>query len=104
MYEAFQVRDGVMCCEGLPLDELGREFGTPLYVYSAPAILDRLAGLNRAISPVGGEVFFAVKANSNISLLRLMVGHGAGLEVVSVVNFLDSMIGDLSVAVEMSCQ
>jgi diaminopimelate decarboxylase len=62
---------------------LAARFGTPLYVYSAAAIRERLARLRRAFSPLGAEVHYSVKANSNLALLRLIAAEGAGFDVVS---------------------
>ena len=59
---------------------LAAQFGTPLYVYEEAIILRRLALLRQHI---GAEIRFAVKANSNIHILRLLHQHGCGFDVVS---------------------
>jgi diaminopimelate decarboxylase len=83
MMEAFIEQDGVLQCAGHSLESLAEQYGSPLYVYNGKAIKDRYQGLKTAMSPAGAEVFFAVKANSNLSILRLLAEQGAGMEVVS---------------------
>ncbi|MBE7438417.1 MAG: diaminopimelate decarboxylase [Spirochaetales bacterium] len=69
--------------EQVDLSELAGEFGTPLYVYSGPYILSALASYQNALGE-DGEVFFAVKACSNIWILRLIQEAGAGADIVSL--------------------
>ncbi|MCU0777085.1 MAG: diaminopimelate decarboxylase [Akkermansiaceae bacterium] len=57
--------------------------GTPLYVYSAGTILDHYRRLDEALAGVDHEVAYAVKANSNLSVLRLLANEGAGFDIVS---------------------
>jgi diaminopimelate decarboxylase len=68
---------------GVELAELAARFGTPLYVYDAAAIRDRLARLKRAFAPLRAEAHYSVKANSNLALLALLAKEGAGFDVVS---------------------
>jgi diaminopimelate decarboxylase len=70
-------------CEDVPLAKLAERYGTPLYVYSATAILERLAGFERAFEHVPHTVCYSVKANSNINILRLLAREGCGFDVVS---------------------
>lgn len=62
---------------------LAAEHGTPLYVYSAHTIVDHFRRLSHAMSGVEHEVAYAVKANSNLSVLRLLAAEGAGFDIVS---------------------
>jgi len=70
-------------CEGVDLEEVAAEFGTPLYVYSAATILDHYGRLKAAIGDLDQLVCYAVKANSNRAILRLLVDQGAGFDIVS---------------------
>lgn len=62
---------------------LAAEHGTPLYVYSAHTIVDHYRRLSQAMTGVDHEVAYAVKANSNLSVLRLLAAEGAGFDIVS---------------------
>lgn len=70
-------------CEGLRLDSLARRFGTPLYVYSQRTLTDHFQKLDRAMSALDHIVCFAVKSNSNQSVLRALANLGAGFDIVS---------------------
>ncbi len=59
-------------CEGVAVEALARQFGTPLYVYSQHTLTDHFQKLDRALSPVEHLVCFAVKSNSNLSVLRVL--------------------------------
>jgi len=79
----FAYKNGTLHCDGVALDALAGEFGTPLYVYSAATILDHYRRLDAAMAGVDHEIAYAVKANSNLSVLRLLAGEGAGFDIVS---------------------
>src|SRR5580700_10618428 len=70
-------------CDDVPLPNLAKRYGTPLYVYSATSILARLADFNHAFHHVPHTICYSVKANSNISILRLLAREGCGFDVVS---------------------
>lgn len=72
-----------LCCDQVPVERLARRFGTPLYIYSASAIRARIAAFERAFAKQSHTVCYSVKANSNLSLLRLLAGLGCGFDVVS---------------------
>jgi diaminopimelate decarboxylase len=73
----------VLHCEDVPLTRLAERFGTPLYVYSATAILERLDAFETAFDNVPHTICYSVKANSNLSILRLLARDGCGFDVVS---------------------
>jgi len=73
----------VMHCEGVAMDSLARKYGTPLYVYSAGQILDRYRLFAQAFAGRDHLICYAVKANSNLSILRLLAREGAGFDIVS---------------------
>ncbi len=75
--------DSILHCEGLPLPKLAERYGTPLYVYSATTIRERLESFESAFRDVPHTVCYSVKANSNLSILRLLARQGCGFDVVS---------------------
>jgi diaminopimelate decarboxylase len=83
----FDLKDGALHAEGVPLELIADEVGTPAYVYST-ATLKRHYGLLRAAADAHrdalGEalIAFAVKANSNIAILNLFARLGAGFDIV----------------------
>lgn len=79
----FFYRDRQLYCENVPLSRLAEKFGTPLYVYSATAIRERYRIFERAFSRAPHTICYSVKANSNVSVLRLLHRLGAGFDVVS---------------------
>jgi diaminopimelate decarboxylase len=79
----FHYRDGQLYCEDVPVADLAEEFGTPLYVYSQTAFLDTFNALRDAFAAVDPLVCYAMKANSNLGILRMMAEHGSGFDVVS---------------------
>ncbi len=79
----FSYKNSSLFCEDVELATLAAEHGTPLYVYSAATILDHYRRLDGALAGVDHEVAYAVKANSNLSVLRLLANEGAGFDIVS---------------------
>lgn len=73
----------LLCCDQVTLSQLGERYGTPLYVYSACAIRERVRAFQRAFVSVPHTICYAVKANSNLSILRLLAKMGCGFDVVS---------------------
>jgi diaminopimelate decarboxylase len=69
--------------EDVDLEEVARSAGTPVYVYSATAIRERYRSYDTAFGETPHQVFYAVKANSNLSILRLLAAEGAGFDIVS---------------------
>jgi diaminopimelate decarboxylase len=79
----FKYRNGHLFCEDVDLTRIAREFGTPTYVYSAGTILDHYTRLDAALAPLDHLICYAVKANSNRAILKLLVRAGAGFDIVS---------------------
>ena len=80
---SFHYHDGKLRCEDVDLVRVAQEFGTPLYVYSAGTILDHYQRLDRALSGLDHLICYAVKANSNRAILKLLADAGAGFDIVS---------------------
>ncbi len=70
-------------CDSVPLSKLVERFGTPLYVYSASTIRSRYQNFERAFRRSPHTICYSVKANSNLSILRLLAKLGCGFDVVS---------------------
>ena len=75
--------DRTLCCDEVEVERLARRFGTPLYVYSATAIRARVAAYAHAFERQSHTLCYSVKANSNLSVLRLLASLGCGFDVVS---------------------
>ncbi len=79
----FHYRDGKLYSEDVELARVAEKFGTPVYVYSAGTILDHYARLDAALVPIEHLICYAVKANSNRAILKLLAKAGAGFDIVS---------------------
>ena len=80
---AFGYVDGRLCAEGVGLADIAAAVGTPFYCYSTQALTDNYAAFADALSDLGAEICYAVKANSNVSVIATLAAHGAGADVVS---------------------
>ncbi len=79
----FSYQNGSLLCEDVDLLSLAETHGTPLYVYSAGTLRNHFRRLDAALAGVDHEIAFAVKSNSNLSVLRLLAAEGAGFDIVS---------------------
>ena len=79
----FRGTDSMLHCDDVPLTKLAERYGTPLYVYSATTIHERLTAFENAFRDVPHTICYSVKANSNLSILRLLARKGCGFDVVS---------------------
>jgi diaminopimelate decarboxylase len=80
---SFHYRHGKLHCEDVELAGIAEKFGTPTYVYSAGTILDHYSRLDEALAPLDHLICYAVKANSNRAILKLLADAGAGFDIVS---------------------
>jgi diaminopimelate decarboxylase len=76
-------KENNLYCEDVPLSELAEEYGTPLYVYSKNQIIEKYRFLNSALGDIDHLVFYALKANANHHILKLLSTEGAGADIVS---------------------
>jgi len=76
-------RSNSLCCEDTPLDRIARQVGTPTYVYSRAGIQDAYLHLDRAFGSLPHTVCYSLKANSNLSVLRLFARLGSSFDIVS---------------------
>jgi len=79
----FARQDGELRCDGVSLVDAAREMGTPLFVYGRAAIEEAFRAYDAAFAPVPHRVCYAVKANGNGAVLRVLAGLGAGADIVS---------------------
>ncbi len=78
-----QYRDHTLYLEEVPLADIARREGTPCYVYSRGKILERFEAYHQAFGAVPHQVCYAVKANGNLAILKLLAEAGAGFDIVS---------------------
>jgi diaminopimelate decarboxylase len=79
----FTYKDNQLYCEDVSLQELAEEYDTPLYVYSKAQVLENFNSINAAFGETEHTTCYALKANSNISILRTLAEAGAGADIVS---------------------
>ena len=72
-----------LLADSVPLRQLAEQYGTPLYVYSATAIRQRYQQFDEAFGDCEHTICYSVKANSNLSILKLLASLGAGFDIVS---------------------
>ncbi|MGC2108850.1 MAG: diaminopimelate decarboxylase [Candidatus Korobacteraceae bacterium] len=69
--------------DAIPLAKLAHRYGTPLYVYSASTVRERYRSFDQAFAKCEHTICYSVKANSNLSVLRMLAGMGASFDIVS---------------------
>ena len=79
----FAWRNGRLHCEGVGLERIADQVRTPAYVYSARSIADAYRGMDRALGSLPHTICYSLKANSNLSILRLLARLGSGFDIVS---------------------
>jgi len=79
-----KLENGVYTIGGVPVTQIAADFGTPLYIYHGEKILEQYNALKKAFSGETTRIKYALKANNNINILRLLKKAGAGLDAVSI--------------------
>ena len=79
----FLYKNGVLCAEDVPLPQIAAEVGTPFYVYSTATLKRHVDVFDQALEGMEHLVCYAMKANSNLAVVKLLGDHGAGMDVVS---------------------
>lgn len=79
----FEYRDGKLFAEEVSVTKLAKEYGTPLYIYSAATFRRHFEAFDSAFNGLNHLTCYSVKANSNLSVLKLLGEMGAGMDVVS---------------------
>jgi len=80
---AFAYHNGTLYAEEVPLEAIAQRYGTPCYVYSSAAIAAAYGEFAQALRGRAALVCYSVKANSNLAVLALLAGLGAGFDIVS---------------------
>jgi len=79
----YTYRDRLLWVESVPFQQLARQYGTPLYVYSKRTVLDDLHRIESAFDGVPHLTYYAVKANANRAILKMIAGEGLGADTGS---------------------
>jgi diaminopimelate decarboxylase len=79
----FNFIEGQLHCESVPISDLAKEHGTPLYVYSRATLERHWHAFDQALNGLDHLVCYAVKANSNLAVLNLLAKLGSGFDIVS---------------------
>ena len=81
--KTFNYQEQSLYCENVALADIAARAGTPCYVYSAGTLLENFCAYDTAFGSLPHTVCYAVKANGNLALLRLLASAGAGFDIVS---------------------
>ncbi|MGH7951895.1 MAG: diaminopimelate decarboxylase [Limisphaerales bacterium] len=79
----FRYIEKKLFCEGVAVETLAKKFGTPLYIYSQKTLTEHFQKLDRALALLDHLICFAMKSNSNLSVLRTLANLGSGFDIVS---------------------
>ena len=79
----FHYRDNQLYCEDVPIEEIAQKVGTPCYIYSHRTLVQHFRAFDQAFDAIPHTIAYAMKANSNIAILRLMAQEGSGADIVS---------------------
>lgn len=82
--DCFHYQDKELYVENVPLPQVATTYGTPTYVYSTEAIKSNWLAFEKAFGTVPHRICYAVKANSNLAILKLLADLGSGFDIVSV--------------------
>ena len=79
----FEYKHKELYCESAAVSKIAQKTGTPFYLYSIGTFLDHFLKLKKAFQPAEPLICFSMKANSNLTVLKALVAHGSGLDIVS---------------------
>lgn len=79
----FEYRQGELYCEQVPVSQIAKQVGTPCYIYSHATLIRHIEAYDSAFKNIPHLIAFAMKANSNLAILRLMAKEGNGVDIVS---------------------
>ncbi|MBX3349678.1 MAG: diaminopimelate decarboxylase [Nitrospira sp.] len=80
---SFEYQQGELYCEQVPISRIAKELGTPCYIYSHETLIRHFHAYDSAFKDIPHVIAFAMKANSNLAILRLMAREGSGVDIVS---------------------
>jgi len=83
--EFFTYKENKLFCENVSVEEIAVKYGSPVYIYSKNALLGQYNALNNALgkTKLKYQIYFAVKANSNINVIKTLVKQGSGCDINS---------------------
>ncbi|MEO8532070.1 MAG: diaminopimelate decarboxylase, partial [Deltaproteobacteria bacterium] len=84
----FLYKDGELHAEDVPVRDIARAVGTPVYIYSTATLMRHFRLFDEALSPLPHLICYAMKANSNLAVIKLLGDLGAGVDVVSIGEYL----------------
>jgi len=84
LLNTFDYRGGELFCDGVSCEALSRQYGTPLYVYSAASFVDRFCAVRDAFASLSPRVCYSIKSCHNIHILRLLREQGSAFDAVSI--------------------
>lgn len=79
----FTYHDGRLACEGVPMQAIAEQVGTPVYVYSRATLLEHYSRIQKAFAAVSPLICYSVKSCGNLGVCRTLVQAGSGMDVVS---------------------
>lgn len=83
MSRVFARKAGVLHAEAVPIDQIVRTVGTPVFIYSASELAARYEALDAAFASVPHSICYAIKSNMNLAVVRTLVSRGCGIDVTS---------------------
>jgi diaminopimelate decarboxylase len=92
MADQFSYKNDELYAEDVSISTVSNVVGTPFYLYSATAITENFLNLKKSLGGLENLICYSVKANSNIAILKLLSQLGAGMDVVSVGEYLRAKI------------
>jgi diaminopimelate decarboxylase len=81
--DRFEYRDGRLFAEDVAVEDLARQYGTPLYIYSKNTFLDHLGKIQKAWSAIDTTICYSIKACGNVNILKVLAKAGSGFDIVS---------------------
>lgn len=82
-FENYSYKNNELFCEKVSLNSIASVIGTPFYIYSKKSLADRFQEFKTSFNELDNKIFFAVKSNSNLNIMKLFYSLGAGLDVNS---------------------
>jgi diaminopimelate decarboxylase len=92
----FKYKNKKLMCEGVAVEGLAKKYGTPLYVMSSKSIIDQYTSFEDAFSGIDHLTCYAIKANYNLSIVRLLAKEGAGADVGSSGELFRALTGGIN--------
>lgn len=87
----FIFKKGELHCEDVPITKIAHKVGTPFYLYSHHTLVDHFTKIQKAFAKVKPTICFAMKSNSNLAVLKTLLDHGAGVDIVSRGEFIKAL-------------